>query len=107
MYYILCTIVYCLLYIVQICILCKVCILLFMYIVIFFIYCCLYCQGSLRCIHYMYNYSWDHKAEISAAINFSQSSVSHCPLEIILICTFCVKKYFVLIIISAENNCAA
>ncbi len=32
MYCILCTIVHCLLYIVQMCILCKVCILLFMYI---------------------------------------------------------------------------
>ncbi len=45
-YCILCTIVYYLLYIVQMCILCKVCILLFVYCK-FFILCCLYCHGTV------------------------------------------------------------
>ncbi len=44
------------------------------------------------------------KAEFSAS--FLQSSVSHDPSEIILICWFAAQETF-LIIINVENSCAA
>ncbi len=44
------------------------------------------------------------KAEFSASL--LQSSVSHDPSEIILICWFAAQKTF-LFIISVENSCAA
>ncbi len=50
-----------------------------------------------KCIHM---YSCD------ANLNFVQSSVSHDPSEIILICSFAAQETF-LIIISVENSCAA
>ncbi len=45
--------------------------------------------------------SWDDKAEFSAS--FPQSSVSHGPSEIILICWFGAQETFI-IIINVENG---
>ncbi len=45
------------------------------------------------------------KAEFLASL--LQSSVSHDPSEIILICWFAPQETFIIIIINVENNCAA
>ncbi len=45
------------------------------------------------------------KAEFSASL--LQSSVSHDPSEIILICWFAAQETFIIIIINVENNSAA
>ncbi len=49
-------------------------------------------------------YSYDDKAEFSASL--LQSSVSHDPSEIILICRFDAQGTF-LTIINIKNSCAA